>query len=434
MAITNLQLSVVFLLAILSIAHSQPRNIFLPVTKDQSTLQYVTQIKLGTPPVSRSLVVDLGGRGPWIDCDQIYKSSTYKPVLCGSEVCSFSKIQFCFVCYAAQRPGCNNTRICDITPINTVTDNFFVPAGELATDKVSVKTFSGARSGPDVILPRLILSCAPNALLEGLAAGTTGMAYLDGSPNGLPNQFSSAIGSRLPRIFALCLPSTPNKRGAILFGSPPYIFHTNVNKSNQQDLSTELTYTRLIINPDSPESFQRGVRSTEYYVSLKSILVNKMPVSINSTLLTLASGGTKISTAKPYTVLETSIYKSLASAFSKHMAAMKITKVAPVAPFTECFSTDNLAYTALGPDVPVIGLTFEDGAAWEMYGYNSMAEVSKRALCLAFVDGGSAMGTKLVIGGRQLEDVLLQFDLRALRLGFTRSLIWGDHACENFAA
>ncbi|KAL9663163.1 hypothetical protein QQ045_028002 [Rhodiola kirilowii] len=264
--------------------------------------------------------------------------------------------------------------------------------------------------------------------------GSTGMAFLDGSANGLPNQFSAAIGSRLPRVFTLCLPITPRTRGAILFGNPPYIFHTNINKSDQLDISTELTYTKLIINPDSKESFQRGITSTEYFVSLKSILVNKTPIAINSTLLTLSSGGTKISTAKPYTVLETSIYKSLASTFSKHMTAMNITKVAPVAPYTDCFSTDILAYTTLGPSVPEIGFTFEDGATWEMYGYNSMVEVSKRVVCLAFVDGGSEMGTKVVIGGRQLEDVLLQFDLRNSRLGFTRSLIWGDRACSNFVA
>ncbi|CAM8988279.1 unnamed protein product [Rhodiola kirilowii] len=432
MAILNHQLTVLFILSILSLAHSQPRNIFLPVTKDKSTLQYVTQIKLGTPLVTRSLVVDLGGRGSWIDCDQIYKSSTYKPALCGSEVCSFSKVQFCFVCNAVERPGCNNTRICGIIPINTVTGEWFLNAGELATDKASVQSFSGANSGPNVILRRLIFSCAPNELLSGLAAGTTGMAFLDGSRNGLPNQLSSVIGSRLARKFALCLPSTPNTRGAILFGNPPYIFHQQINKSNRKDLSTEFTYTNLIINPDSPESFKRGVTSTEYFVSLKSILVDKKPIAINSTLLTLSSGGTKLSTANPYTVLETSIYKSLASTFSKSMSAMNNKKVAPVAPFNDCFSTQNLPYTPLGPDVPVVGLTFEDGAAWEMYGYNSMAEVSKSVVCLAFVDGGSDMGTKVVIGGRQLEDVLLQFDLQASKLGFTRSLIWGDYACDTF--
>ncbi|KAL9670521.1 hypothetical protein QQ045_008074 [Rhodiola kirilowii] len=59
-----------------------------------------------------------------------------------------------------------------------------------------------------------------------------------------------------------------------------------------------------------------------------------------------------------------------------------------------------------------------------------MAEVNKSAVCLSFVDGGSDMGTKVVIGGRQLEDVLLQFDLQASKLGFTRSLIWGDYACD----
>lgn len=86
----------------------------------------------------------------------------------------------------------------------------------------------------------------------------------------------------------------------------------------------------------------------------------------------------------------------------------------------------------LGPNVPVIGFGFEDGANMEMYGWNTMVEAGKGVVCLAYVDGGNEMGTKVVIGGRQLENVLMQFDLRGKKLGLTRSLIWGDRACENF--
>lgn len=142
-------------------------------------------------------------------------------------------------------------------------------------------------------------------------------------------------------------------------------------------------------------------------------------------------GGTKISTVKPYTVMERSIYKAVVTAFGK--ALDKVPRVAPVAPFELCFKSSSLGGTRVGPGVPNIDLVLQnEGAVWRIFGANSMVDVSQDATCLGFVDGGVEPRTSIVIGGHQIEDNLLQFDLAASRLGFTSSLLFTRTTCANF--
>ena len=70
-----------------------------------------------------------------------------------------------------------------------------------------------------------------------------------------------------------------------------------------------------------------------------------------------------------------------------------------------------------------------------------MVSVSKDVLCLGFVDGGPLhfvdwgvkfTPTAIVIGGHQIEDNLLQFDLAYSRLGFSTSLLFRQTTCSNF--
>ncbi|GMN31387.1 hypothetical protein TIFTF001_044571 [Ficus carica] len=70
-----------------------------------------------------------------------------------------------------------------------------------------------------------------------------------------------------------------------------------------------------------------------------------------------------------------------------------------------------------------------------------MVSVSNDVLCLGFVDGGPIRfvdwgvkftRTAIVIGGHQIEDNLLQFDLAASRLGFSSTLLTRKTSCSNF--
>ncbi|KAK8618927.1 hypothetical protein V6N13_132904 [Hibiscus sabdariffa] len=137
-----------------------------------------------------------------------------------------------------------------------------------------------------------------------------------------------------------------------------------------------------------------------------------------------------ISTVVPYTVMQTSIYKAVLKAFTKELP--KALRVRPVAPFGACFNSKGIGISRLGPGVPIIDLDLPNKVVWRIFGFNSMVKVKEDVLCLGFVDGGLEATTSIVIGGHQLEDNLLQFDLAASRLGFSSSLLFRQTTCANF--
>ncbi|KAF8006501.1 hypothetical protein BT93_K0713 [Corymbia citriodora subsp. variegata] len=404
----------------------RPKALVLPVSKDASTLQYVTRISQRTPLVPVELVIDLGGQFLWVDCQQNYVSSTYRPVRCGSAVCSLAQANGCGDCFSAARPGCNNNT-CGVIPDNTVTHT--ATGGEVTTDLVSVNSTDGSNPGRAVNVGRFVFACAPSSLLDGLASGVQGMAGLGRTRIALPSQFASTFS--FSRKFAICLSSSVRANGVIFFGDSPYNFLPNINASQS------LAYTPLFINPVSTASaYSQGEPSSEYFIRVTSITVRDKTLSLNPNLLSIDSegyGGTKISTVNPYTILESSIYASLTEAFVKGATSINITRVSVVSPFEYCFNSSSIGHTRVGAAVPYIFLVLQgEEAVWTITGSNSMVEVSQDVLCLGFVDGGSRPRTSIVIGGYQLQDNLVQFDLARSRLGFSSSLLGRRTTCANF--
>ncbi|KAI3443200.1 Peptidase A1 domain-containing protein [Psidium guajava] len=193
-------------------------------------------------------------------------------------------------------------------------------------------------------------------------------------------------------------------------------------------------YTPLILNPVSTAgSYFSGNLSTDYFINLTSIKINGKPVPLNAALLNITdgNGGTKISTVKPYTVMETSIFKAFVKLFGHE--ANNLTKVSSVKPFKYCFSSKNTPSTRAGPAVPIIDLVMNSRSVyWRIFGANSMVQVKEDVMCLGFVDGGSNLTTSITIGGYQLEDNLVQIDLEKARLGFSSSLLFKRTTCSNF--
>ena len=404
----------------------RPHALVIAVSKDASTLQYLTTIHQRTPLVPVKLVVDLGGRFLWVNCDGNYVSSSYRPARCGSAQCSFVRAFSCEICYSAPRPGCNN-KTCILPVDNTVTR--IGTFGELDSDVVSVKSTDGSNPGRVVSVSKFIFSCGPTLLLEGLAGGAVGMAGFGRTKIGIPSQFASAF--RFHRKFAICLSSSTAANGAVFFGGGPYRLLPGI------DASQSLTYTPLFINPVSTATFSSGNEpSAEYFIGVKSVEINEKAIKVNTSLLSIDNGGiggTKISTVDPYTVMESSIYKAFTKAFISAAAAMNITRAAAVAPFSVCFSSKNVYSTRVGPSVPSIDLVLQNKSVfWRIFGANSMVYVSDKVLCLGFVDGGANPRTSIVIGGKQLEDNLLQFDISTSKLGFSSSLLFRQTTCANF--
>ncbi|CAA0816721.1 Eukaryotic aspartyl protease family protein [Striga hermonthica] len=428
---SSLQIFISSLLLLVSISRAQPSfrpaALVLPVRKDAATLQYLTTIHQRTPLVPVNLAVHLGGGFLWADCDTNYVSSSYRPVRCRSAQCSLARYTSCGDCFNGPRPGCNNDT-CGVTPDNPFTRT--ATGGELAEDVVSLPSTDGSTLGPNATAPRLLFSCAPTFLLAGLARGATGLAGLGRARIGLPSQLAAVFSFR--RTFAVCLSGSSRARGAVFFGPGPYRFLPGI------DASAALRYTPLYLNPVSTASaYVQGEPSTEYFIRVDAIRVNGSPIPINRTLLTIdgeGNGGTKISTVDPYTVLESSIYRALTAAYVQAAAARNITRVAGVGRFGFCFGSENVGSTRVGPAVPYIELALagSDGPVWTITGSNSMVQVSERVMCLGFVDGGSGPRTAVVIGGYQLEDNLVEFDLARSRMGFSSTLLGRRTTCANF--
>ncbi|KAI3719367.1 hypothetical protein L6452_20264 [Arctium lappa] len=203
-----------------------------------------------------------------------------------------------------------------------------------------------------------------------------------------------------------------------------------------EDLSLSLVSTPLVINPVSTApAYSEGDPSDEYFINVKDIEISGKRVAFDLSLLSFDKngvGGTKISTIAPYTILHASIYKRLVKDFIKAAALNKIKRVKSVAPFGACFDSKTAPKTITGPAVPDIDLVLEGNTArLRLYGSNSMVEVKKNVICLAFIDGGVEPRTSIVLGGYQLEERLLEFDLAASKLGFTSSLLVWNTSCSQ---
>ncbi|KAL0437500.1 UNVERIFIED_CONTAM: putative aspartic proteinase GIP1 [Sesamum radiatum] len=420
---------------------SSAQTLVTPVSKDKSTNLYTLSIYLKTPLQLSKLHLDLSSYIPWRDCAgaRYNDSSSYRPVHAKTALCKEMIPRAISYCYEPAHPGCANNS-CGTYPENPVTREF--SSGDLIQDKFALALPApGKRVQPGPI-SKLLLSCfdstiSPN-LLPGLAGGSVGLASLGGYNHSLPAQLSKSFSS--PQIFAICLPSSSKDPGSVWFNSPgPYYF-----SPGEMDLSKSLTYTPLITAPrGSDTEIFYYYPSPEYNIGLTSIKVNGRSIPLNKTLLAideLGRGGVKLSSSKPYSVLETSVFQALTGAFVKEAGGLNLSLIQPaVEPFKVCYAVDEKQGSGAGdhPPVPTIDLVLQsEEVFWRIDGSNSMVRVRTKnnvdAWCLGFVDGGDAPKTSIIIGGRQLEDNLLQFDLDSGRLGFTSSLLVRNTNCSNF--
>ncbi|PVH37543.1 hypothetical protein PAHAL_5G026000 [Panicum hallii] len=221
----------------------------------------------------------------------------------------------------------------------------------------------------------------------------------------------------------LCLPRTD--AGVAIFGGGPLFLMTSTSPPAEVGVDlTTLTRT--------PLRSKRG--SSSYYLPVKAIAVDKAQLQ-----LPLATGGVVLSTRAPYTALRPDVYRPLVDAFDKALTAKwNSKKVKAVAPFELCYDSKTLpGPTRIGWLVPDIDLMLEGGKNWTFIaGSNTMVDVKNfTAACFGFVKmkpekGGYGGAPAVEIGGFQMENHVLQFDLEKQQLGFAKLQIFT--ACSNF--
>ncbi|XP_016471218.2 putative aspartic proteinase GIP1 [Nicotiana tabacum] len=423
----------IFLFSILnssSLVFSQ--DAFLaPITKDNSTNLYSLSNYLKTPLQITNLHLDLGASISWVDCIRRYKSSSYQHLLYNTSLCESLETLVSGNCFKKPGPGCFNDS-CEYFCENSVTRNVFI--GNILLDSLALSTTDGRNLSRLKVVKDFIFACSNTKILRGLPTGVTGVAALGRFNYSLPFQLSRAGSS--PAVFAVCLPSSAASGNGVAFfnSAGPYNFLPGI------DVSKSLIYTPLLLNPVVGTVIFYTRPSDEYFIGVSSIKVNGKSVPLNQTLLKINEengyGGTKISTSTPYTVLQTAMFKAVTERFVAEAKAMNLTVTTPVKPFEVCFPAKAIAFTRLGPAVPTIDLVLQKpDVFWRIFGSNSMVRVKAQNVdvwCLGFVDGGPEPRTSIVIGGHQIEDNLLQFDLAQKRFGFSSSLLFKSTNCANF--
>ncbi|KNA06556.1 hypothetical protein SOVF_179970, partial [Spinacia oleracea] len=409
----------------------------LPILKDFSKPQYYTSFLLGTPSFRVYMSIDLSNPWSWFTCNSVGnnqpfyepvpKSSTYRPIRCSNATCDPYDSHFCYdcdyqTCAAAKGQTCGAEPYGPYLYTKQEEQGHFV--APLLVDTINIYNTTTNNQTP---LSNFPFTCGYISELKGLSRYTKGVLSLARKDSSLPTLISKTF--KVPRKFALCLPSSSSSgiNGAMYFGGGPYFSPTILSFAT----------TPLVINPvDIGVTFNKGNSSVDYFINTKSIIVDGTPIKIKSGLLSINTktgiGGTKLSTIDGYTTLHTEIYNALVTAFTTKAAAMNITRVGRVTSFDACFSSKNIVGTKAGPKVPIIDLVLDGNSKWRIHGANSMIKVSNHVRCLAFIDGGIKVKTSIVIGAKQMEDNLIQFDLESSRLGITSSLLNYGTTCSQF--
>lgn len=396
-----------------------PNAMVLPVTKDASTLQYVAEFQMGEPLSPVKLGIDLSGKFLWLDCASVIPSSSLSQYAIGSCSTQCSMAISDRSCRRSSGPDHHNAnRLCDVQVENPITG--MVSSGDLREGIIAAEVNDGLKTGSLATIPQFLFSCAEKSLLKGLPREVKGILGTGNTRIAFPSQVSATFGFR--RKFALCLSSS---NGVILSGESPHL--------DGEDISRSLLYT--------PLTYHQGETSHGYYINVKSIKINGRKLSTSKSLLSVdeeGNGGTTISTAVPYTTMESTLYSTFTDAYIRAATAMNLTRVPPVAPFEVCFSSKGVEETReVGPIVPTIDLVLQsEMVKWKIEGRNSMVHVNEEVMCLGFLDGGGLSSTKasMVIGGHQLEERFLEFNLENSMLGFSTSssLLVEQRSCSDF--
>ncbi|XP_037415726.1 chitinase CLP-like [Triticum dicoccoides] len=391
-----------------ALVSSKGLPVLAPVTKDTATSLYTIPFHDGA-----SLVLDVAGLLVWSTCEG---GQSPAEIACSSPTCLLANAYPAPGCPAPTCGSDRHDKPCTAYPSNPVTGA--CAAGSLFHTRFAANTTDGNKPVSEVNV-RVLAACAPSKLLASLPRGSTGVAGLAGSGLALPSQVASA--QKVANKFLLCLPT--GGPGVAIFGGGPLPW---------PQFTQSMDYTPLVAKGGSPA----------HYISARSIKVENTRVPISERAL--ATGGVMLSTRLPYVLLYRDVYRPLVDAFTKALAAQPANgapvarAVKPVAPFELCYDTKTLGNNPGGYWVPNVLLELDGGSDWALTGKNSMVDVKPGTACVAFVemkgvDAGDGSAPAVILGGAQMEDFVLDFDMEKKRLGFLRLPHFTGCSSFNFA-
>ncbi|KAJ1287013.1 hypothetical protein BS78_03G397500 [Paspalum vaginatum] len=397
------------LLALACPASCAAEPVLIPVAKDPATSLYTIHIRHGA-----SHLIDLASPLLWSTCAADHLPA---PFPCNSTACSHANAYRAPTCRIARHP-CSRSRSrrkrrqCEAFPYNPLTGR--CAAASLVHTRLVANTTDG-RNPLRQVSVRAVGACAPRALLAPLPKHVAGVAGLADAALALPAQV--AASQRVANRFTLCLPRRGD--GVVVFGGGPLFL---LPEPAAGDLTSTLAFAPLRARKGNPL----------YYIPVQGVAVNQAQVPLPARAL--ATGGVALCTRVPYTALRPDVYRPLVDAFDAAVARNDA-KVPAVPPFELCYRSSMLGNTRLGYAVPDVAFTLQGGKSWTFVGSSSMVDVDNQTACLAFLEmkgvkPGDPSSAAVIIGGFQMEDHLLQFDLEKKQLGFAKVPFFT--ACSNF--
>ncbi|CAL4952800.1 unnamed protein product [Urochloa decumbens] len=371
--------------------------VLFPVAKDPATSLYTIHTRHGD-----SHVIDLAGPLLWSTCAADHLPAKFS---CKDPICKLANAYRAPSCRIAGRP-CKKK--CTAYPYNPVTGK--CAAAGLIHTRLVANTTDGKNPLQQVSV-RAVAACAPRNILASLPKDVTGVAGLSASGLALPAQI--AANHRVANKFLLCLPR--RGEGVAVFGGGPLFLQP---EEAVGDLTTVLEFTALHTRKGNPL----------YYIPVQAIAVDQPPPVL------LPAGGVVLCSRMAFTALRPDVYRPVVDAFDRGLARNDA-KVDKVGPFELCYNSTMLENTRNGYAVPEISFVFEDGKRWTFVGSNSMVHVDGQTACFAFVEmkgvkAGDPNAAVVVVGGFQMENHLLQFDLEKKQLGF--AMVPSFSECSNF--
>ncbi|CAL4945645.1 unnamed protein product [Urochloa decumbens] len=381
---------------VLALPASSSYPVLIPVAKDPATSLYTILVRDGA-----NHVIDLAGPLLWSTCASDHSPAAFS---CNATECRDANAFRAPSCGIAGRP-CKKR--CTAYPYNPITGK--CAAANLIHTRLIANTTDGKNPLQQASV-RAVAACAPRNILASLPKDVTGVAALSASGLALPAQI--AANHRVANKFMLCLPR--HGEGVAIFGGGPLFLQPEPSVG---DLTTALAFTPIQSRKDNPL----------YYIPVQAIAVNHAPVP-------LPAGGVVFCSRMAFTALRPDVYRPVVDAFDRALARNDA-KVPAVGAFDLCYRSSMLGNTRNGYGVPEISFVLEGGKSWTFDGSNSMVDVNGQTACLAFLEmkgvkAGDPNAAAVVVGGFQMENHLLQFDLEKKQLGFAKVPFFSS--CSNF--
>lgn len=335
---------------------------------------YVTNISLGTPAASYSMMVDTGSSLTWLQClpcnISCHKQSG--PIFDPAASRSYSTVP----CSA---PACSSAASATLNPTLCTPNEgvCFYEAGygdgSMSAGLLSKDTL---RTG-GLLVQGFFFGCGQaNRGLFGRVAGVIGLARSDLS---FLSQAKDAVGAL---AFSYCLP-TSSSTGSLSLG--PYE-------------ESRFSYTPIM---------QRSpLDKTLYFVKLSQIALGGRPIPVPPSaydMPTILDSGTVVTRLPP------EVYSALSEAVVSVLEKKRYRRAPAYLMLSACFVGQ-----ASGVELPQVSLVFEGGSAMVLPTRNVMVDVDRETTCLGF----AAASGVAIIGNRQQQTFDVVYDVEGSRIGF----------------